>query len=107
AYLFTQEIVRSGAVVPEFQSAALACEKTVTLETGPGHASRAVMTPFAEEFLALRRDLEAKKLPTDAMRDELEGLSLGRLRLASKGQERGGPDNALREADLARQQQAG
>jgi NAD(P)H-dependent flavin oxidoreductase YrpB (nitropropane dioxygenase family) len=107
AYLFTQEIVRSGAVVQEFQNAAIACEKTVTLETGPGHASRAVMTPFAEEFLARRRALEAEKLSADVMRDELESLSLGRLRLASKGQERGGADNAIREVALDRQRQAG
>ena len=107
AYLFTQEIVRSGAVVQEFQNAAIACEKTVTLETGPGHASRAVMTPFAEEFLARRRALQAEKLSADVMRDELEGLSLGRLRLASKGQERGGADKALREVAVDRQRQAG
>ena len=107
AYLFTQEIVRSGAVVQEFQNAAIACEQTVTLETGPGHASRAVMTAFAEEFLARRRALQAEKLTVDAMRDELEGLSLGRLRLASKGQERGGADNTLREVALDRQRQAG
>lgn len=107
AYLFTEEIVRSGAVVQEFQNAALACEKTVTLETGPGHASRAVLTPFAEEFLARRRALEAEKLPIDALRDQLEGLSLGRLRLASKGRERGGINNGLCEVSLERQRQAG
>ncbi len=107
AYLFTEEIVRSGAVVQEFQNAALACEKTVTLETGPGHASRAVLTPFAEEFLARRRALEAEKLPIDTLRDQLEGLSLGRLRLASKGRERGGFNNGLREVSLERQRQAG
>ncbi len=107
AYLFTREIVRSGAVVQEFQNAAITCEKTVTLETGPGHASRAVVTPFAEEFLARRRALEGKKLSVEAMRDELEGLSLGRLRLASKGQERGGADKAVRDVSLDRQRQAG
>jgi 3-oxoacyl-(acyl-carrier-protein) synthase/NAD(P)H-dependent flavin oxidoreductase YrpB (nitropropane dioxygenase family) len=107
AYLFTQEIVRSGAVVPEFQNAAVACDKTVTLETGPGHASRAAMTPFAEEFLARRRKLDAEKLSGDAIREDLEGLSLGRLRVASKGQERGGTDNAVRKVPLARQKREG
>ena len=70
AYLFTQEIVRSVRSFQEFQNAAIACEETVTLETGPGHASRAVMTPFAEEFLARRRELEAEKLSGDAIREE-------------------------------------
>ena len=107
AYLFTQEIVRSGAVVQEFQNAAIACERTLTLETGPGHASRAVVTPFAEEFLARRRQLEAENLSADIIRQELEKLSLGRLRLASKGQERGGPDGSVHAVPLGRQQQAG
>ena len=93
AYLFTREIVRSGAVVQEFQNAAIACARTLTLETGPGHASRAAVTPFVEEFLARRRQLEAEKLSADAVREELEGLSLGRLRMASKGQERAGSAN--------------
>ena len=107
AYLFTQEIVRSGAVVQEFQNAAIACERTLTLETGPGHASRAVVTPFAEEFLARRRQLEAENLSADIIRQELEKLALGRLRLASKGQERGGPDGSVHAVPLGRQQQAG
>ena len=107
AYLFTQEIVRSHAIVPEFQNAAIACEETVTLETGPGHASRAAMTPFAEEFLARRRKLEAEKLSGDAVREDLESLSLGRLRVASKGQERGGENNAVRDVPLTRQKQQG
>jgi acyl transferase domain-containing protein/NAD(P)H-dependent flavin oxidoreductase YrpB (nitropropane dioxygenase family)/NAD(P)-dependent dehydrogenase (short-subunit alcohol dehydrogenase family) len=107
AYLFTHEIVRSGAVVQEFQNAAIACEKTLTLETGLGHASRAVVTPFAEEFLARRRKWEAKNLSADTIRLELEKLSLGRLRLASKGQERGGPDGSVHAVPLGRQQQAG
>jgi acyl transferase domain-containing protein/NAD(P)H-dependent flavin oxidoreductase YrpB (nitropropane dioxygenase family)/NAD(P)-dependent dehydrogenase (short-subunit alcohol dehydrogenase family)/acyl carrier protein len=107
AYLFTREILSSGAVVQEFQNAAIACERTLTLETGPGHASRAVVTPFAEEFLARRRQLEAENLSPDTIRHELEKLSLGRLRLASKGQERGGPDGSVHAVSLGRQQQAG
>src|SRR5262249_19179688 len=47
AYLFTREIVASGAVVPQFQQEALDCERTVNLESGPGHASRCAYTPFA------------------------------------------------------------
>ena len=38
AYLFTKEAVESGAIVEKFQEAALACNETVLLETGPGHA---------------------------------------------------------------------
>ena len=36
AYLFTEEIVASGAIVPQFQQEVLDCERTVNLESGPG-----------------------------------------------------------------------
>ena len=36
AYLFTEEAVSSGAIVPKFQEAAVACEETAVLESGPG-----------------------------------------------------------------------
>ena len=51
AYLFTREIVASGAVVPQFQQEAIDCERTVNLESGPGHASRCAYTPFAAGVL--------------------------------------------------------
>lgn len=88
AYLFTQEIVSSGAVVPGFQEEALACRRTACLETGPGHATRCAVTDFALEFAQRRRDLLASSLAAEEIRDQLEELNLGRLRLASKGLER-------------------
>ncbi|HWT32001.1 MAG TPA: beta-ketoacyl synthase N-terminal-like domain-containing protein, partial [Propylenella sp.] len=107
AYLFSREVVETGAVVRGFQTAALACETTVTLETGPGHASRAAASPFADAFLARRRELEAKGLSGDELREDLESYSLGSLRLASKARERAGPDKKLRKVPEARQQREG
>ncbi|MGH8517960.1 MAG: hypothetical protein ACREUE_10920, partial [Panacagrimonas sp.] len=57
AYLFTHEIVGSGAVVPGFQQAALDCARTVNLESGPGHVTRCVDSPFTADFQSLRRRL--------------------------------------------------
>ncbi len=54
AYLFTKEAVENGAVVAGFQQEAVKCTRTVNLETGPGHASRCCVTPFAREFFARR-----------------------------------------------------
>jgi 3-oxoacyl-(acyl-carrier-protein) synthase len=88
AYLFTEEIVATGAIVPEFQAQALACRRTANLETGPGHATRCAATAFAEEFLRERRRLIREGTPADELRDRLEDLNLGRLRLASKGRQR-------------------
>ncbi|WP_029888457.1 type I polyketide synthase [Polycyclovorans algicola] len=85
AYLFTQEIVHSGAIVQGFQDEALRCRRTVNLETGPGHASRCVDTQFAREFFDTRRRLIRDGRSAEEIRDELEDLNLGRLRIASKG----------------------
>ncbi|HVT36198.1 MAG TPA: nitronate monooxygenase, partial [Nevskiaceae bacterium] len=85
AYLFTEEIVSSGAVVAGFQKQALGCERTMNLETGPGHASRCVDTRFAHEFYETRRRLIGEGKSAEEIRDTLEDLNLGRLRIASKG----------------------
>ncbi len=105
AYLFTQEAVSAGAIVPEFQKVLLDCEETVTLETGPGHASRAAISPFSEEFANRRRELEAEGTGGEDIRDALESLTLGRLRVASKATERDGDD--LKAVPAKRQAQEG
>src|SRR5678816_3955283 len=98
-----RDSVETGAVVSGFQEAALGCSTTVTLETGPGHASRAAMSPFAEDFLARRRELQAAGRSGDEIREDLESFTLGALRVASKGQERVGQDGRLRKVPAARQ----
>ena len=88
AYLFTEEAVTSGAIVPEYQNLAIACDGTRLLESGIGHATRCINTPFADEFQALRTKLQLAGRTADEIRFELESLNVGRLRLASKGLER-------------------
>ncbi len=88
AYVMTPEAVAVGAVTEEFLRQAVACRETVLLESGVGHASRCSLTPFAEEFLARKRELAATTVDADQTRLQLELLNLGRLRLASKGLKR-------------------
>jgi len=114
AYLFTDEAVASGAIVGQFQREALACTRTILLETGPGHSTRCAATAFGEVFSRERHRLLADRtLSQDEVRQELEALNLGRLRIASKGIVRnpagGGPDAAPRHAvlDEARQRAEG
>ncbi|MEW1747690.1 SDR family NAD(P)-dependent oxidoreductase [Streptomyces angustmyceticus] len=85
AYLFTQEAVATGAVLPGFQDTALACDRTVLLRTAPGHATRCAETAYTEEFAAAERRLAARGTDPRARWEELERRNLGRLRLASKG----------------------
>ncbi|MBD1927137.1 acyltransferase domain-containing protein [Trichocoleus sp. FACHB-90] len=85
AYLFTEEAVKCGAIVDGFQRTALTCTHTINLETGPGHASRCAITPFAQEFYATRRKMLAAGHSPEEIKNVLEDLTLGRLRVASKG----------------------
>jgi acyl transferase domain-containing protein/NAD(P)H-dependent flavin oxidoreductase YrpB (nitropropane dioxygenase family) len=90
AYLFTHEAVDCGAIVPKFQQEALSCKRTINLETGPGHAIRCVATPFADEFYRTRRELVKAGREKQAITRELDELTIGRLRVASKGLKRVG-----------------
>lgn len=96
AYLFTREIVGSGAIVETFQQQAIDCARTVNLESGTGHASRCAYTPFAAAFFARRNELKQQAVPADEAREQLDDLILGRLRLASKGSMRIGEEAKLK-----------
>jgi acyl transferase domain-containing protein/NAD(P)H-dependent flavin oxidoreductase YrpB (nitropropane dioxygenase family)/short-subunit dehydrogenase len=85
AYLFTEEAVSCGAIVRTFQEEALRCTHTACLETGPGHLTRCAVTPFVNEFMAARSQLLQGEKSAEEIRDALETLNLGRLRIASKG----------------------
>jgi acyl transferase domain-containing protein/NAD(P)H-dependent flavin oxidoreductase YrpB (nitropropane dioxygenase family) len=85
AYLFTDEAVSGGAVVEAFQREALACAKTVLLETGPGHAIRCVETPYRDAFEKEKQALLAAGRRGEDIRLALEDMNVGRLRIASKG----------------------
>ncbi|AQA09998.1 type I polyketide synthase [Streptomyces malaysiensis] len=98
AYLFTDEAVAHGAVQPLFQRQVVAAEHTVLLETAPGHATRCVPSPFTESFDTVRERLRKEGLPDREVWERLERLNVGRLRIASKGLDRG-PDGALAPVD--------
>ncbi|MGH3825645.1 MAG: SDR family NAD(P)-dependent oxidoreductase [Pseudonocardiaceae bacterium] len=103
AYLFTEEAVAAGAIRAEFQRAALACERTVLLETAPGHATRCADSPYPRTFTGTRERLVAAGVPRDQMWAELERLNLGRLRIASKGLRREGAELVAVDEEVQRQ----
>lgn len=85
AYLFTHEIVASGAIVKEFQRQAIACEDTSLLQSGVGIYTRCARTAFCGEFEALRRQLVVESTSEDDTLMALETMNIGRLRIAAKG----------------------
>ncbi len=91
AYLFTREATDSGAITPLFQDAALAAADTALLESGPGHATRCLHSPFVGQFEEARRSLRAAGIDAEELRGRLEQLNIGRLRIAAKGVDRAAP----------------
>ncbi|MGA7385869.1 MAG: beta-ketoacyl synthase N-terminal-like domain-containing protein, partial [Methylocella sp.] len=87
-YTMTHEAVEGGAVVESFQKEVANCARTVLLETGPGHAIRCVNTRFVDAFAAEKRRLLRGGGSHEHMRDTLEALNVGRLRIATKGIDR-------------------
>lgn len=107
AYLFTEEIVASGAIVPQFQQEVIDCERTVNLESGPGHASRCAYTPFAQDFFRMRIEHRENGMPAHESRAILDDLILGRLRIASKGRTRRGLNAELETLSASAQRAEG
>lgn len=105
AYLFTDEAVATGAIKPTFQDSAVQCDRTVLLETAPGHATRCVETEYVRTFSVEKDQLVADGKPAKEMWKQLETLNLGRLRIASKGLRRDG--DALVEVDDTEQRRDG
>ena len=87
-YLFTREAVATGAIVSRFQEEVVRCEATVLLESGPGHQVRVSPTPFVARFEEEKERLMAERRSAEEIREALEGLNVGRLRVATKGVDR-------------------
>jgi acyl transferase domain-containing protein/NAD(P)H-dependent flavin oxidoreductase YrpB (nitropropane dioxygenase family)/NAD(P)-dependent dehydrogenase (short-subunit alcohol dehydrogenase family) len=88
AYLFTEEAVASHAIVKAFQDEALDCRHTTYLEISPGHAVRCIPTPFVDEFHRRERECLAAGEGPSAIKESMEKLIRGRLRIATKGLDR-------------------
>ena len=84
-YLYTDEAVSTGAIIVSYRETVINASTTINLETGAGHASRCASTPFAKEFQVLKEKYISNGLTGYELREELEKLTLGRLRLATKG----------------------
>ncbi|MFC0070170.1 beta-ketoacyl synthase N-terminal-like domain-containing protein, partial [Umezawaea endophytica] len=100
AYLFTEEAVRHGAILPVFQQVAVECAETVLLETSPGHSTRCARTSYVDAFEQEREQLA--ELPRQEKWQRLERLNLGRLRIASRGLVRTGSELVDVDADEQR-----
>ena len=88
AYIATHEAVSAGAVLPRFQQQAIASQTTELVETAPGHAIRCVPSGFTQLFEREKARLQALAIEPKQIWKDLEALTVGRLRVASKGVDR-------------------
>ena len=85
AYLFTSEAVNCGAIVPKFQEEALKCTRTINLETGPRPRFAVHRYSLCKGILRNPPRAQSEKMERQEISQTLDSLTLGRLRVASKG----------------------
>lgn len=105
AYIATEEAVSCGAVLPRFQEKALGGSGTTLIETAPGHAVRCLRSGFVDLFEREKERLRGEGVEQRKAWLELESLTVGRLRVASKGLDR--IDGTLAEVAAERQDAEG
>jgi acyl transferase domain-containing protein/NAD(P)H-dependent flavin oxidoreductase YrpB (nitropropane dioxygenase family)/acyl carrier protein len=105
AYIATAEAVTHGAVLEGFQRKALEGGETALVETAPGHAIRCLPSGFMDLFAREKARLQAEGVDTKEAWKALEALTVGRLRIATKGVDY--VDGRLAPVDAAAQQAEG
>ncbi|MDR3307392.1 MAG: acyltransferase domain-containing protein, partial [Coriobacteriales bacterium] len=105
AYLYSNEIVSSGAITEEYRRLVIEKDYTVLLKSGAGQETRSVSSPFTDYFLSEKARLHKEGVQGQELLMKLEELNLGRLRVAAKGVERQGSE--LKELTAAEQVEGG
>jgi len=85
AYIATAEAVRDGAVLESFQKSAVNGAETALVETAPGHAIRCLPSGFLDLFEREKSRLQKEGVEAKEIWKQLESLTVGRLRIATKG----------------------
>ena len=105
AYSLTTEALRTGAVTQDFCDVVISTKITARLETAPGHVTRCVPTPLIEEIAEVRQSMSRAGEPDQNIWIALEKMTLGRLRIATKGVDREG--NELRSVPIPERHTSG
>jgi acyl transferase domain-containing protein/NAD(P)H-dependent flavin oxidoreductase YrpB (nitropropane dioxygenase family)/NAD(P)-dependent dehydrogenase (short-subunit alcohol dehydrogenase family)/acyl carrier protein len=87
SYLYTKEIVKTGAITPLYQKLSVENNRTICLESVPGQVNRMLPTPFEDYFNKEKQRIISEGTDSLKTRIELEYIGAGRLRVASKGAE--------------------
>ena len=72
AYLFTREIMETGAIQKIYQEVVCRGERTILTGETVGLTSRTVPTPFTEKMLDIEYDQLSRKIPLSERKDKFE-----------------------------------
>ncbi len=95
SYLYTKEIVETGAIVEEYQKRILEAGESITLEAIQGQETQSIKSPYTDYFLKEKERMLSSGEDTKVVWQKLEDMNIGRLRIAAKGTELM-PDNTER-----------
>ena len=87
SYLYTKEILKTGAITPLYHKMSIENSETVCLESVPGQVNRILPSPFMDYFFKEKQRILSEGTDTLQTRIALENLNVGRLRIAAKGVE--------------------
>lgn len=89
-YLYSNEIVKRGAITADYRKQLIENETTLLLKSGNGQETRSVPSPYTDFFLSEKARMKEAGMQTSEILAKLEDLNLGRTRIAAKGIERQG-----------------
>jgi len=85
AYLFTREIMETGAICKVYQEVVCAGEGTILTGETVGLTSRTVPTPFSKKMLDGEYEQLRQKVPLSERKQNFEQANIGSLLIGAKG----------------------
>ncbi len=83
-YLFTEEIVRTGAMKELYQKLLIERNETTVIGNTVGLSTRTIISPFSVRMLEKEHLMIKEKVPLAERKDYFEGKNVGSLLIASK-----------------------
>ena len=84
AYLFTKEIVETGALKPLYQKLLLERNETTVIGATLGLSTRTIYTPYSKRMHSKEREMIREKVPLTDRKHYFEGQNVGSLLIAAK-----------------------
>ncbi|WP_300671386.1 type I polyketide synthase [Desulfoluna sp.] len=85
SYLYTEEAVKTGALLKTYQQKAINKKATRILSTAPGHEIRCLASRYVDYFESVKATLTEEGGKGEMVWTALEQMNMGRLRIAAQG----------------------